>query len=1010
MKNRVFNLLTPTRLGLTAASLLFATSAIAQTSPYIVNGTPTANTTVVSESGASDTVTTSAGAYNPASAFSDTGGNTSVTVGGGTTIVVTSSNNSITLTSGSVDNFGSVTAPSNKTAVVFTSTPATVTNESGATLQGGNNGVTIQAGGMVTNAGTITGTNGAGVFALTGPATVINSAGSSISSGFNGLDLEDGGTVNNSGTLTGTNDDGVLVLHAFATVTNNAGGTITGSDRGLDLEDGAMVTNDGTIQATINFGVGILILNQAGTVTNQAAGSITGAQDGIDFNVGGTLDNAGSISGNTNIGVLVDAAIGHITNRAGGIITGNDAIDRNAGGDVTNSGVIGNNSTGTGVLITGGTGTVTNKARGTIMGTIRGVEEVFGGTVINGGQISSSTNIAVHVSGGTGTVQNLAGGTINGQINAVELDGGGTVNNAGTITSQRQFAIDGATTVINSGTITSLEGTQIGADPFYNAVFLNGTFTNVGGTISAPNLYYAVQFTGNNNTANIGNLSRFNGDLDRDLFGGGGTNEVLNFNFLGGTIGTPQGTPAYGSLTAQGETYTYQAFTSVNVTGTSLSSLGSTPNETAIGGAVDRAIDQAGASGVNPPNLVTLDLALANVFGNSNSAAVADALSQLSPEKFAAFTSATAFNDASFETQAMDGYLASLRSGPNGTLIGTNGGIDTSGLTVNDPNYDPTLSMIHSRLMAWNPAPFGDAISDVSSPLLGGMDMKDTKSSISAPASTNPWDIFVRGNVILAQGFSQAGVPHFDDNTESVTLGADYRFTPNFLFGLTAGYAHTDVTLDNVGSSATVDSYSPGFYASYADHGWYANLAGDYLHNAYTQDRRIAFLGQTASSAPEGNEGVVNLDGGYDFHHGALAYGPLAGIQYTHLSVDGYNETGSAANLTVSESDSDSLRSRLGGEISYAFNRNGVAITPHLNASWQHEFLDQSRGITSQFGFGGGSFAIRTPNPSRDSALVDAGITADLNQTVSIFTDYIAQAGQENYFGQSVQAGVKIGF
>jgi uncharacterized protein YhjY with autotransporter beta-barrel domain len=1009
MKNRVFNLLTSTRLGLTAASLLFATSAIAQTSPYIVNGTPTANTTVVSESGASDQVTTSAGTYNPASALSDTGGNTTVTIGSGTTIVVTSSNNSITLTSGSVDNFGSVTAPSGSTAVVFNSTPATVTNENGATLLGGKDGVAIQAGGMVTNSGTITGTNTDGIFALTGPATVVNNSGSSISGGFNGLDLEDGGTVTNSGTLTGTNEDGVIVLNAFATVTNNAGGTITGSDNGLDLEEGATVTNDGTIRGTSGFGSGILILHQAGTVTNQAAGSITGGEVGIDFNVGGTLDNSGTISGPEE-GVLVDAAIGHVTNRAGGTITGGDAINMNAGGDVTNSGVIGNNSTGFGVLITGGTGTVTNKARGTIMGTIQGVEETLGGTVTNGGQISSSNSNAVHISGGTGTVQNLAGGTLNGQIDAVELDSGGTVNNAGTITSQTDYAVFGATTIFNSGTITSLEGTQGIPDQAYNAVFLNGTFTNVGGTVSAPNLYYAVQFTGNNNTANIGNLSRFNGDLDRDLFGGGGTNEVLNFNFLGGTIGTPQGTPAYGSLTAQGETYTYQAFTAVNVTGTSLASLGSTPNESAIGGAVDRAIDQAGASGVNPPNLVTLDLALANVFGNSNAAAVADALSQLSPEKFAAFTSATAFNNASFETQAMDGYLASLRSGPNGAFVGTNGGIDTSGLTLNDPNYDPTLSMIHSRLMAWNPAPFGGAISDVSSPLLGGMDMKDTKSSISAPASTNPWDIFVRGNVILAQGFSQTGVPHFDDNTESVTLGADYRFTPNFLFGLTAGYAHTDVTLDTVGSSATVDSYSPGFYASYADHGWYANLAGDYLHNAYTQDRHIAFLGQTASSAPEGNEGVVNLDGGYDFHHGALAYGPLAGIQYTHLSVDGYSETGSAANLTVSESDSDSLRSRLGGEISYAFNQHGVAITPHLDASWQHEFLDQSRGITSQFGFGGGSFAVRTPNPSRDSALVDAGITADLNQTVNIFADYIAQAGQDNYFGQSVQAGVKIGF
>jgi outer membrane autotransporter protein len=86
-------------------------------------------------------------------------------------------------------------------------------------------------------------------------------------------------------------------------------------------------------------------------------------------------------------------------------------------------------------------------------------------------------------------------------------------------------------------------------------------------------------------------------------------------------------------------------------------------------------------------------------------------------------------------------------------------------------------------------------------------------------------------------------------------------------------------------------------------------------------------------------------------------------------------------------------------------------ITPHLEASWQHEFMDQGRGINAQFsGDGLGDFSVRTPNPSRDSALVDLGVDADINQTITVFADYDVQAGQSNYFGQSVQAGVKIGF
>jgi uncharacterized protein YhjY with autotransporter beta-barrel domain len=427
---------------------------------------------------------------------------------------------------------------------------------------------------------------------------------------------------------------------------------------------------------------------------------------------------------------------------------------------------------------------------------------------------------------------------------------------------------------------------------------------------------------------------------------------------------------------------------------------GLTPNQTSIARNIDF------NSATPSPQLTAIITALQNLPAN----AVPGALDELSPQAFGQFTSTTAFNNASFETEAQDNYLASQRKGPNGTFVGGNGRIDASGLTVNDPSYDPSLTMVHSRLMAWNPAPYG-SINDSAS-VLGGVSMKDPKDmkSIASPSYTDPWNFYVRGNVVLAQGFSEPGVSHFDSNTASVQLGTDYRLTPNLLVGLTAGYGHTDVTLDNQGSSATVDSYSPGLYASYANHGWYANFSGNYTHDAYSQSRVIGFLGQTATSAPEGNEGTANLDGGYDFHHGPWTFGPLAGLQYTHLTVDGYNESGSVADLSVNEQQSDSLRSRLGGRVSFDYSHFGVQFTPHLDASWQHEFLDQSRGINSQFNGGSGSFNVQTTNPSRDSALVDAGLDAAINQTIDVFADYTVQAGQENYFGQSVQGGVRIGF
>ncbi len=127
--------------------------------------------------------------------------------------------------------------------------------------------------------------------------------------------------------------------------------------------------------------------------------------------------------------------------------------------------------------------------------------------------------------------------------------------------------------------------------------------------------------------------------------------------------------------------------------------------------------------------------------------------------------------------------------------------------------------------------------------------------------------------------------------------------------------------------------------------------------------------------------------------------------------MNSYSESGSDADLAVNEDQSDSLRSRLGGEVRYLFNAGGMKFTPHVEATWQHEFLTQDRGLTSQFSdFGGGSFTVRTPDQSDESALLDLGLDANVNKTITVFSDYLMQAGASNYFGQSIQAGVRVNF
>ena len=434
---------------------------------------------------------------------------------------------------------------------------------------------------------------------------------------------------------------------------------------------------------------------------------------------------------------------------------------------------------------------------------------------------------------------------------------------------------------------------------------------------------------------------------------------------------------------------------------------GLTPNQINVATYIDR-ID---ASGVTNPGLASLIKNLDTV--SVNSPALGAALNQLMPLNFAQFASSTAFNGTDYLVEEMDNYLADHR-GPNGTFLGSNGGVDFSNLTLSDANTAHGLEQIHNRLLAWNPAPSTGLLSDSPSPLIGGIDMKDAKMMTTEPA--NLWNVFVAGDVVLGQDFSDnhTGNAHDDSTSSEVRVGADYAVTPNLILGAIFNYDHTDVTLDAQHSSATVDGYMPGVYASYAEGGWYANAIGTYAFNNYTQQRNVAFEGfdGSANSAPSGDQILGDLDGGYDFRSGHLTYGPTAGVKYIHLDVNGYSETGlPAANLDVDRDESDSLRGRLGGRVSYVFNDGSTVFTPHLDASWQHEFLDSGRNISSQFtGIGAGAFDVRTENPSRESALITVGLDAQINKMMTLFGNYTVQAGQDNYFGQAIQAGLKISF
>jgi outer membrane autotransporter protein len=241
-----------------------------------------------------------------------------------------------------------------------------------------------------------------------------------------------------------------------------------------------------------------------------------------------------------------------------------------------------------------------------------------------------------------------------------------------------------------------------------------------------------------------------------------------------------------------------------------------------------------------------------------------------------------------------------------------------------------------------------------------------------------------------------------------MTFGADYRVCPNFAFGLTGGYAHTNADLVNNGS-LDVNGGTIGAYATAFGGGFYINAAATGTFNGY-DSHRTALLG-TASGDTNGADFTGLIAAGYEWKKGGLTIGPTASYQYTYVEVDGFTESGSLAPLTFPDQNADSNRTALGAKVSYDWHVGHVVVKPEVRAAWQHEFGDTEYSIVSRFANGAGnSFTVNGPEIGRDSLLIGAGAAVLLNDRVSVYAYYDGELARTNYSSNNVSAGLRVSF
>ncbi|MGI9303161.1 MAG: autotransporter outer membrane beta-barrel domain-containing protein, partial [Gammaproteobacteria bacterium] len=277
---------------------------------------------------------------------------------------------------------------------------------------------------------------------------------------------------------------------------------------------------------------------------------------------------------------------------------------------------------------------------------------------------------------------------------------------------------------------------------------------------------------------------------------------------------------------------------------------------------------------------------------------------------------------------------------------------------------------------------------------------------------------FVNGNVRIGDKDPSANEPGFDFDAYDATMGLDYRFTPNFVFGGALGYGTAETDFQNDAGDTELDGYKLSFYGTYyTSQAVYVDGIFTFGMNSYDTRRRITFTGvnEDAMGDTDGTEISLSVGGGYDFTRDGFVFGPYGRASYLQLDIDGYRETltgNTGLALQLDDQEATSITATVGGKAIYNISTTIGVLSPQLNVEYEYEFDDDQRAITgvfvsdptaTQWGFG-------IDEPDRDVINVGVGGSATLKNGTSGFLFYEQLLGHDDISQFTVTGGFRFEF
>jgi len=242
-------------------------------------------------------------------------------------------------------------------------------------------------------------------------------------------------------------------------------------------------------------------------------------------------------------------------------------------------------------------------------------------------------------------------------------------------------------------------------------------------------------------------------------------------------------------------------------------------------------------------------------------------------------------------------------------------------------------------------------------------------------ATYSSWGGFLNGSFGWGKKKDTDLEDAFDFDGTDVTLGVDYRFRNNFVFGGLVGYKDQTIDFDKTASAIRVvdggigiEGTSAILFGLFQGEKAYASGSVGFEQIDYSVDRRIKYgsnnpdvgsANSIALSSPQADIVLATFNAAYALNKGRFTFEPYVKINYMDVTIDAFDEDPSVTpqgnldsnsfDLRVAEQSFDSLDGVVGLKLQYTFTPKFGVIVPYAKVESHSELSRTSREISAGY-------------------------------------------------------------